>query len=218
MKYSIIICSLILLFSGSVLADLEYLTTEEHLQKSDLVVIGTLKDVSEYNNGTSDYGQGKIEVEAVLSKNIRTDEGFLLKPGDKLQMNWTENFACTKGSHKRTENKKGIWALTVEEDGTVSTRHPGRFMSLDELNKVKKYLAKTESESPKKSVSLAKSKVEENLEKTESGNPKKSVSPAKPDSTADALIRALLVFIVALILYRLLYRARFKVKVKRKTK
>lgn len=194
MKNLLIICSLILLLFCNVFAVLPHLTVEEHIKESDLVVIGTLKSISENEYSGTINGQGNIEIEIVLSKNVKTNEDTFLKSNDKLQMNWREDFACVYGWHKRTENQKGIWMLKIENDGTVSAFHPGKFISMDELTNVKKI-----------------------LEITNLASSKQVVLANNSESIPNSLLKALLVLIIALILYRLLYRVRFKVKVKKKS-
>lgn len=193
MKKLTIISSLILLLSSNAFAELIYLTLEEHIKESDLVIVGKLTKVSEPYYGTT--GSGIIEVEKVLTPNVKTNKGFFLKPNDKLQIEWDEYFACVIGWHKRTENQIGIWILKIEDDGIVSAFHPGKFVSLSELENVKSILKKRPPTSQKSVFPINKSYL-----------------------TQDAILRALLVLIIALILYRLLYRARFKIKVRKEKK
>lgn len=194
MKKLAIISSLILLLSCNVFADLRFVTLEEHVKESDLIVIGRLTSVSEtFYLGRN--GEGLIEIEKVVTSNVKNTKDAFLKPKDKLKITWYEGFACVDGQHKRAENQRLIWFLNIEKDGTVKTSNPGSYLPLESFNEVKKTLKE------QKITTLKKVNTEN-----------------ESDSIQDALLRVLLVFIVALILYRLLYRARFKVKIRKEKK
>lgn len=96
---------------------------EELVQESDLIVVGTLRDVSERSDGETDYGEGRIDVRAVIWGDV--------SPGDALTLKW-ENasaVACPRTEHKHNADAEGIWLLTRR--GTfVNANYPGRFVEL----------------------------------------------------------------------------------------
>lgn len=183
MKNILIVWVFVLVFCSNSFADLYIMSFEDLIKDSDIIVVGTLQSVSEDKN----KGEGEILIEEVLSSNARTNKDAQLKSGNKLQLKWSEDFACVVGIHKRNENKKGIWFLNVADDGTVTSGHPQRFQSIDELSEIKNVLKKENFfETDNKVVNLAEKR--------------------------NSLINTLLVILFSILFYYFLYRSRFKIK------
>ena len=135
----------VLAFSYNCFAKWGFVSLDELTKDSDLIVVGTLQSVSEYTENGIDYGKGNIVVEKVIFGNVKNADGFSLKPGDNLRLEWRNKsfIACPRIEHKYSENKKEIWLLTVEPDATVRANYPGRSRSLDELREIEKLLRNT---------------------------------------------------------------------------
>lgn len=187
MKNLFIVCCSILAFCYNSFATLINVPLNELVKDSDIIIIGTLQDVSEYSYGGVNNGEGRILIEQIISGKIKTDKGLPPKSGDKLKLVWSEDFACVYGMHRRTANQKGIWFLKVEKDGTVISGHPQRFKSSEELTEIRNALEKA-------SLSDREIKVVDISGRTYSA------------------FNALIVIFTALILYYFLYRSRFKIR------
>lgn len=99
-----------------------YIPTEELVADSDLIVVGTLKDVRKYTRGEQDYGRGTIEVKEVLWGKA--------KPGDRLALRWSNSsrIICPRVEHKPHANKERVWLLKEGRCGTVRADYPGRVL------------------------------------------------------------------------------------------
>lgn len=106
---------------------------EELVQESDLIVIGTLRDVTEHTTDETDYGVGRIEVREVIWGNASA--------GDSLALKWdnANGIACTRVEHRHNANVEGIWLLTRVGDA-VQANYPGRFVELSERKQVERSL------------------------------------------------------------------------------
>jgi hypothetical protein len=102
---------------------------EELVQESDLVVVGTLRDVREHTSGGTDYGEGLIDVREVVWGEAA--------PGDALLLKWENESAnvCPRVEHRWEAGVEGVWLLT-REGGVVEANHPQRFVGLAGRGKV----------------------------------------------------------------------------------
>jgi hypothetical protein len=109
---------------------------EELVQESDLIVVGTLRDVSEHTADGRDYGEGRIVVREVIWGRV--------SPGDSLLLKWENSSAivCPRVEHKYNEGEEGIWLLTRDGEA-VAANYPGRFVELKERGAVLKALLRT---------------------------------------------------------------------------
>jgi hypothetical protein len=112
-----------------------YVTLETLVQQSDLIVVGTLRGVSEHTDGETDYGQGHVVVREVIWGRVA--------PGDGLLLKWSNpsGLACPRVEHRHSEGEEGIWLLTAE-GGHVEANYPGRFVKLGERAAVESALAR----------------------------------------------------------------------------
>src|SRR5215475_8303808 len=103
---------------------------------SDLIVVGTLSSVNEYSKDGTDYGQGIITVEETIWGAVN--------PGETLTLKWSNRseIICPRVEHRHEADKKGIWLLTLSSDSEVRANYPGRFVELDQKEKVMKILAR----------------------------------------------------------------------------
>lgn len=113
-----------------------FVPLDELIQDSDLIVIGTLMDVSEHSKKGMDYGQGTIIVDEVIWGSA--------SPGEMLTLRWQNRseMICPRVEHRGNENKKGIWLLTIGKNHEVQANYPGRFVELKERKKVERMLQK----------------------------------------------------------------------------
>lgn len=113
-----------------------YVDVETLVQESDLIVVGTLQDVSEHTADGRDYGQGRIQVREVIWGRV--------SPGDSLLLKWSNSsaIACPRVEHRYNEGKEGVWLLTSDGEA-VAANYPGRFVELSERRKVEAALARS---------------------------------------------------------------------------
>ncbi len=97
MKNLHVACFIVLAFAYNSFATLIFVHLDEAIKKNDLIVVGTLKGISEKSEDGVIYGKGEIFVEQFIAGNVKTNKGFSLKSGDKLQLNYIEDFACVYG-------------------------------------------------------------------------------------------------------------------------
>lgn len=106
------------------------ISTEELVEKSDLIVIGTLDNVRHWSDNGIDYGQGDIKIEQVLWGD----------PGQhaELRLVWQNesNVMCPRLEHGNWAKKKGIWMLTRGKKGTFLANYPGRYVPLDQEDEI----------------------------------------------------------------------------------
>lgn len=129
MKMSFIAILVVLSLSFNLRAIWALIPTEELIQETDLIVIGTLQGVREFTKDDIDYSEGTIRIDKVIAGNSETSGGTPLKFGDRIVIKWRNSsmIACPRVEHKGDENIKGIWLLEVKNDGTVSSDYPWRF-------------------------------------------------------------------------------------------
>ena len=215
MKNLFIAGFVVLAFSYNCFAKWGFVPLDELTKDSDLIVVGTLQSVSEYTENDMDYGEGYIVVEKVIFGNVKNADGFSLKAEDNLQLKWRNKsfIACPRIEHKYSENKKEIWLLTVEGDGTVRADYPGRSRSLEELREIKKLLRSMKGFNKiSKTVNTKKTinRVNQTIEKAKSVAAVKLV--AVSDEKQYSPLNALIVAFFSLAFYRILYRSRFKIR------
>lgn len=103
---------------------------------SDLIVVGTLKDLTfkEKKEGSfamKEY-EGTIHIEEVLAGSPLADK--------KCILSWTYFPALTPTiSHQDLEGEKGVWFLQKNGD-KFTAEHPGRFVEMDCLEQVKAFI------------------------------------------------------------------------------
>ncbi len=99
MKY---VLSLTLIFLLPIMAISQWImmSLESAVKTSDLIVIGTLHNVSEETRDGVDYGTGEITVDEVLSGRVEPDQ--------KLSLIWqnSSDVMCPRVEHREDQNKK----------------------------------------------------------------------------------------------------------------
>lgn len=132
----VLLLFLILGLPAAARAEWAMVPVETLVQESDIIVVGTLRDVSEYTADWVDYGQGHIVVREVIWGRV--------SPGDSLLLKWSNAsaLACPRVEHRGRAGWEGIWLLTPEGDA-VSANHPGRFVELSERRQVEAALARS---------------------------------------------------------------------------
>lgn len=127
---------LLLLLPASARASWAHVSVEQLVQETDLIVVGTLRDVSAHTADEMDYGRGRIEVHEVIWGKV--------SPGDSLLLKWSNpsGLACPRVEHKHHQGEKGIWLLTRDGEA-VGANYPGRFVELSERRRVEAALARS---------------------------------------------------------------------------
>jgi uncharacterized protein YheU (UPF0270 family) len=143
MKRSVSIL-IILLLPMVAAADWICISLESAVRTSDLIVIGTLANVSEWTKDGTDYGSGEITIDEVLSGKA--------KPGQKLSLVWQNesNVLCPRVEHRDNQNRQRIWLLELKPENKVAADNPCRVVPVDNRNKVIDLLR--EAKQPKKSL------------------------------------------------------------------
>lgn len=152
MKNVVFVSLIPLLLSTTLFATWALIPLDELVDDSDLIIIGTLHSATENSDG---LGTGYILMDQVMTTGIKTSEGRSLRPGDNLKITWADNWACAMDMHLGWANKKGIWLLKIENDGTVKAGYPGRFRDLDELTNIRNLMSKRSRVKTSKPVVLA---------------------------------------------------------------
>ena len=136
MKRILLILAVVASCSANAFARWAWIPLEDLVQDSDVIVIGTLQEVSQYTHNGMDYAQGNIVIEEVIWGTANPGEVFTLK--------WqnASGLVCPRVEHRHNKDNKGIWLLTVDPDGVVRANYPGRFVELNERSKVEQCLAK----------------------------------------------------------------------------
>ena len=109
---------------------------ETLVQMSDIIVVGTLRDVKEHTADDVDYGRGRIVVREVIWGDV--------SPGDALLLKWQNGSGviCPRVDHDGNADEEGVWLLTRDDDA-VRADNPGRFVKLSERRKVEQALARS---------------------------------------------------------------------------
>jgi hypothetical protein len=206
--------TLILLFlTCNSFARLMFIPLEEAVKDKDLIVVGTLTEITEVSKDGETIGNGKIVVEQLIFGNVETIKGLSLKRGDQLQLDYVENFACVMGSHKRMENEKGIFLLTLNDSGEIETKD---FRSLDSLGEIKRLLKKgIKTNTAAKIIKIINNTGEISqipLAVETSDEPNKCLYSIEKEGNEYSPLLALLVILSTIPLYYFLYESRFKIR------
>lgn len=115
MKYFLAIF-LLLALSTQGFAVLINIPTEKLISDSDIVVVGTLTEVTEYTWDGIDHSTGVISISQVVAGNVRSLGGKQISSGDQIIVKWEKAtwFPCAASMHKSAVNVEGIWILNVE--------------------------------------------------------------------------------------------------------
>ena len=129
MKYAL---SIMLIFFLSITAISEeiIISLEMAVKTSDIIVIGTLKNVSEETKDGIDYGRGEITVDEVLLGNVKENEKLILVWQNK------SNIDCPRVEHRNNQNKQYIWLLKEKAIGEVAADNSGRIVSVENKKSV----------------------------------------------------------------------------------
>jgi len=114
---------------------IEY-TVETLVQMSDIIVVGTLRDVYEHTADGTDYGQGRIAVREVIWGRAA--------PGDSLLLKWSNDsdIGCPRVEHRSDEGREGVWLLTSDGEA-VRADYLGSFAEIETRGQVEKALARS---------------------------------------------------------------------------
>lgn len=129
MTYLLGIMLVLLLPSTAVLENV-IISLETAVKTSDIIVIGTLKNVSEETKNGIDYGTGEIMTDEVLFGNVKENEKLIL-----VWQNQT-NDDCPRVEHRNRQNKPAIWLLTQKTNEEVTADNSGRVVSVEKKENV----------------------------------------------------------------------------------
>lgn len=214
MKNLFIAFFIVLASSYNSFAKWGYVSLDELVKDSDLIIIGTLQEVSEYTKNDVDYGEGFILVEEIVFESPENSKGFTLKPKDKLQLKWQNNsfIACPRISHKHSKNKKEIWLLTIEFDGTVWANYPGRSRSLEDLKEIEKLLGRLKKNKAPEMV-ITQKQINHTEQSVKINESFANIEGADASDTKQySVFNALVVAFLSLTFYWILYRSKFKIR------
>lgn len=196
--FSAFLCTLLL--STFVFGKFLILSVEERVKLNNLIVIGSLRNISETETLKTRFSTGTLVIEEVIYGNFINSTGQKLISGNKVQVGWqnSKSFACQFGF---SENEKEIWFLKVDEEGNINSLSPSTTASLAELAEVNKYLKMQErADNAVKTIKLqSETAFYPSFNETLT---QKEFSP----------FWALLVILTSIALYWVLYRSRFKIR------
>jgi hypothetical protein len=120
-------------------ADWVMISLESAVNSSDLIVIGTLRNVSEETRKGFDYGMGEIKIDEVLSGNA--------EPGQTLSLVWKNesDIMCPRVEHRGNQNQQLIWLLKLKPGNKVAADNPGRVAPIEKKDTVLELLRKRET-------------------------------------------------------------------------
>lgn len=129
MNYALSLILILFLPIAAISEDI-IISLEMAVKTSDIIVIGTLKNVSEETKDGMDYGKGEITVDEVLLGNAKENE--------KLILVWQNrsNIDCPRVEHRNHQNKQAIWLVTQKSKGEVAADNLGRFVSVEKKESV----------------------------------------------------------------------------------
>lgn len=205
---------IILAFSAFASAAFLILPLEERVKKSNLIVIGTLQDVSETETNELRISKGTLIIKKIIFGKFQNSNVQSLKLGEKVQVEWVNSmmFACKFGF---PENKEEVWFLRVNDKGEIESLSPDTTASLSELAEVKKYLRKKDKNNAVKIINTLSDNEKVPQLKLSEGVSEETVKclySAKPKQKEYFPIPAFLVALASVALYFLLYRSRFKIR------
>ncbi len=213
MKNLLIACLTVLTFSYNAFAKLAIVTLDEAVRDNDLIIVGTLKDISERFGEDGTYGEGEIVVEKFIAGNVKTKDGNLVKSGDKLPLKYAEIFSCVMGSHKRIENEKGVFLLKLNDVGEIRYKD---FRSLENLPEIKRLLSRgVKLNRANKTIKTFDENVSISQSKFDAANSQPIYCELVADSSKEtdySTLQALFIILASIWLYRFLYRSRFKIR------
>jgi hypothetical protein len=125
---AVALCPLVVLSRGIIIP------LPQAVKDSDLIIVGTLRHVSEETRGAIDYGSGELTVDEVLRGNVEA--------GQKLDLAWENNsgIICPRINHRDDEGKQRIWLLKLRPDAKVAADNPGRYVSIEKKEDVLRLL------------------------------------------------------------------------------
>jgi uncharacterized protein YheU (UPF0270 family) len=129
MNYALSLILILFLPIAAISEDI-IISLEMAVKTSDIIVIGTLKNVTEETKDGMDYGKGEITVDEVLLGNAKENE--------KLILVWQNrsNIDCPRVEHRNHQNKQAVWLVTQKSKGEVAADNLGRFVSVEKKESV----------------------------------------------------------------------------------
>ncbi|HLF84857.1 MAG TPA: hypothetical protein VI837_11835 [Blastocatellia bacterium] len=136
MKRILLILALLAFSSAQSFSMWAQIPLDQLVQCSDLIVVGTLDEVSQYSRDGMDYAEGTIRIDEVI--------WGVANAGESVTLKWQNQstLVCPRVENEYNQSKKGIWLLTVQDGAVVRADYPGRFVDVSDRQKVERSLLK----------------------------------------------------------------------------
>jgi hypothetical protein len=222
MKKIFIVCFIIFGFSVNSFAQSfsQWIPLDQLVKESDLIVRGTLRSVSHYTNDNTDYSEGVIVIEEVVSGSVKTTEDSPLKSGDRIKLTWQNPSTKIHGRIELggSEDNEVIWILRAKSDGNVTADNlfSIRAATTNQLGEIRKILRKQRTRKDLQTVKLfdeiCPSITNPNQQTQNSDTNQNHVIEVNIKSSQNSSLAVLITILFSLSLYWILYRSRFKIR------
>ena len=103
------------LFAYPILADLPTFDPESWINRSDVILVGTLVDVRTWSEGNFDHGRGILQITDVLASDPRV--------GSELILEWSDqkNLVCPRIENEQYAGREGLWFFRRSADGRLGS-------------------------------------------------------------------------------------------------
>ena len=103
------------LFAYPILADLPTFDPESWINRSDVILVGTLVDVRTWSEGNFDHGRGILQITDVLASDLRV--------GSELILEWSDqkNVVCPRIENEQYAGREGLWFFRRSADGRLGS-------------------------------------------------------------------------------------------------
>lgn len=208
MKRLVLIVFVISLLTSVGFGKFALVPLKERVKESNLIVIGSISDVSEYENKENIYSSATLHVDKVIWRQfipIHNSQSNI-----KLKVRWVNSklFACQMNFPK---NIQYIWLLKSNKDGTIEPLYFGATEPRSEINKVKKYVIKEGK--PIQFINDVKEHIKKEKKPTQStivtGNTNVNRSSEIKVESRNSPLAALIVLLLSILLYLTFYKREF---------
>lgn len=198
----------------------EHIGFKQLMEKSDLVVKGTLSSVSRYSKNSIDYSQGEIYIDEFIWGNVKTIEGLTLKHGDKLKLTWQNPSTKIDGRIELggSENNEVIWILTVKDDGSVTSNYfwCNWASTESQLKNIRNTAKKIKLPKDVKIIKLIKEEssfvVNQGQEENFQEQDQEYLSKQETQYSNYSYLAGFMAILISISFYWILYRSRFKIR------
>ncbi|HEY8563473.1 MAG TPA: hypothetical protein VIL74_24050 [Pyrinomonadaceae bacterium] len=214
MKKGIFVCLFTLTLAAFAYANFAVLEIKERVKQNNLIVVASLRDVSESETETERISKGTLTIEKIVFGEFKKNDGQPLSFNDKVRVEWRNSkmIACQFGF---SEGGEQVWFLKVDERGNIEPLTPSTTASIADTAEIDAYLRKKDKTGRVESIDT----INENERVFQVKPPEKSFEKPLTSMSAPKHRRktfypfpAVLVVVSSASLYYLLYRSRFKIR------